>query len=122
MSKVKLRFQHWSRKSLERELKKEGISQHYRTVLEQEIKRRDDKIARAARLRKLPLSNPRVETVRRVVDYLESIGLAVYGPAMDLQTGEATGANMDYDSEDVVQYRKLRAKNPDIPFYPEEDD
>ena len=60
------------------------------------------------------------KTLRNAVEYLESIGLAVYGPCMDLDTGFAYGAQMDYDADRVMKYRKLKEEQPDIPYYPDE--
>jgi hypothetical protein len=50
---------------------------------------------------------PNDSTLRRVVAYLDSIGLRVYGSAVDLSTGEQESACMDYDPDAVVQYRQL---------------
>lgn len=63
---------------------------------------------------------PNSRTVRRVVEHLEEIGLAVYGPCMDLSEGVDLGGYMDYHADEVIKYRKLKAKHslllPDAPF------
>lgn len=53
------------------------------------------------------MSRPQARTIRAVVEHLESIGLAVYGPCLDLDDGERQGANMDYDADQVLRYRYL---------------
>ena len=58
------------------------------------------------------------KTLRNAVEYLESIGLAVYGPHMDLDDGSTEGSCMDYDAEAVLKYRKLKERDPTIPHYP----
>lgn len=67
------------------------------------------------------MSRPTDMTLRRAVQYLESIGLAVYGPCMDLGTGYRTGSNMDFNVDMVVKYRALKEKQPAIPFMQEEE-
>jgi hypothetical protein len=53
------------------------------------------------------MTRPQNNTLAQMVRYLESIGLSVYGPCIDLQTGYRYGACMDYDAERVLRYRKL---------------
>jgi hypothetical protein len=53
------------------------------------------------------IKQPRASTVKRIVEHLESIGLGVYGPHIDLSDGELTGANMDFDADQVLRYRTL---------------
>ena len=67
------------------------------------------------------MSRPRDETLWNLVEYLASIGLTVYGPCMDLDTGDATGSCMDFDGDAVVKYRSLKEKDSSIPRYPDED-
>ena len=67
-----------------------------------------------------PKGRPSRATLHHVVHYLESIGLNVYGPCMDLDTGYRTGNCMDYDADQVVKYRKLKEKNPEVPLYDED--
>lgn len=52
-------------------------------------------------------SEPSPKTIKRVVEYLESIELGVYGPCVDLDTGTYYGANMDLGPDEVLKYRKL---------------
>lgn len=67
------------------------------------------------------IERPGDTALRRAVAYIESIGLTVYGPCMDLDTGDRIGANMDFDADAVVKYRTLKEKHPDIPFVEEDE-
>lgn len=50
---------------------------------------------------------PRNNTLRNVVNYLESIGLEIMGPCVDLETGIRFAAHRNFNAEQTVQYRKL---------------
>lgn len=54
-------------------------------------------------------TRPQAATIRAVVEYLASIELNVYGPCADLKSGARfeSGSLMDYDADQVLQYRKL---------------
>lgn len=47
---------------------------------------------------------PRTDLLLNVVNYLESIGLQVYGPCMDLEDGQGFYGNMDFNSKDVITF------------------
>lgn len=53
------------------------------------------------------MSTPRyqLKTVQKFLDYLNEIGLSVYGQSMTLD-GEELPACMDYDAEEIVARRK----------------
>lgn len=47
------------------------------------------------------------KTVEKFIEYLNEMGLSVYGPSMTPE-GEETGALMDYDADTVVaRYRYI---------------
>lgn len=50
---------------------------------------------------------PQPKTLQKVVNYLESIGLNVYGQSCNLDTGQEFNSLSDFDADDVVKYRKL---------------
>lgn len=51
---------------------------------------------------------PNNATLRNVVEYLESIGLCVYGSHCDLDTKTLyTSGCQDFHAEDVIRYRKI---------------
>jgi hypothetical protein len=68
------------------------------------------------------VTRPNRNTLHNVVHYLAGIGLTVYGPCMDLDTGDRLGNLMDYDADQVVKYRALKERHPDVPHDPEDDD
>lgn len=49
------------------------------------------------------------KTVEQFMEYLNEMGLSVYGPSMTPE-GEETGALMDYDADTVVARRKYITK------------
>lgn len=53
---------------------------------------------------------PQDKTLRKVIPYLESIGLYLYGDNVDLEKGEIHYAQRDYDTEDALKYRQLKEK------------
>lgn len=68
-----------------------------------------------------PRPRPNDATLHHIVQYLEALGLTVYGPCMDLDTGYRIGALMDFDADAVVKYRALKEQHPDIPFNDEDE-
>lgn len=50
------------------------------------------------------------KTLKHAVEYLESIGLSVYGQNCDVETGEQFPSLRVFGPEDVVKYRKLYEK------------
>lgn len=50
--------------------------------------------------------NPRLKTVEEWLNHLSELGLSVYGPNMDAETGQEYPACMDYNAEEIVQRRK----------------
>ena len=46
------------------------------------------------------------KTVQKFIDYLEDLGLSVYGPCMS-KDGCEYPSHMDYDAEKIVTRRKL---------------
>lgn len=54
---------------------------------------------------------PSPKTMVRVIEYLNSIDLHVYGPNCDLRTGEVYPSLRDYSGMDAVKYRKLFEKD-----------
>lgn len=54
---------------------------------------------------------PNDQTLLKVIKYIESLDLCVYGPMTDLETGEEMPSNRDFDAEDVIKYRKLVENN-----------
>lgn len=47
-------------------------------------------------------------TLRKVVNYLQDeLGLSVYGPCVNLDSGYQYAAHMDYSADDVVKLRAL---------------
>lgn len=61
---------------------------------------------------------PHADTIRKVVEHLESIGLEVAGPNVNLETGQRFPAMRNYDGDEVVKYRQLVEK--DALWYDEE--
>lgn len=53
------------------------------------------------------MSEPSPKTIKRVVEYLESIGLSVYGPMTTLATGAQYCGCRDFSPDAVLVYRKL---------------
>jgi hypothetical protein len=53
-------------------------------------------------------TRPQNKTIRSVVEYLESIGLSVYGQNVDLSEsfGILYPSCKDYTAEDIILYRK----------------
>jgi hypothetical protein len=50
---------------------------------------------------------PKTGTIVAVVQYLESVGLQVYGPYIDLESGEYGGCCMDFDTAAIRKYLRL---------------
>lgn len=50
---------------------------------------------------------PQNKTLRQVIEHLESIGLSVYGPNVDVETGLLYHSLKDYNAEDAIKYRRL---------------
>lgn len=57
------------------------------------------------------MRRPRSQTIRDVINYLESIDLAIYGPCVHLDSGLIYPSQMDYDADDVIKYRNLYEKD-----------
>jgi hypothetical protein len=53
------------------------------------------------------MARPQDKTLKNVVQYLEDIGLSVYGPNVDLESGIRFHALRDFNPEEVIKYRKL---------------
>ncbi len=51
---------------------------------------------------------PNNKTIRKVIEYLESVGLSVYGQCADLDAGVLYQSNMDYGADDVLKYIKVK--------------
>lgn len=49
------------------------------------------------------------KTIEKFIEYLNEMGLSVYGPSMT-PDGEETGALMDYDADTVVARHKYITK------------
>lgn len=57
------------------------------------------------------IKSVRPKTLLKVIKYLEDeLGLSVYGPCRDLESGEEKDALMDYTPEDCVRLRELVLK------------
>ena len=50
---------------------------------------------------------PTKQTIEDIVQWLSDEGLTVYGPAIDLNTGDRVGSCMDYDADAIVRARDL---------------
>lgn len=50
---------------------------------------------------------PQTRKLREVVEYLESIGLHVYGPNVDLDTRKKGPALRDFSAQEVLWYRRI---------------
>lgn len=65
---------------------------------------------------------PRPQTVRLVVEYLETLQLSVYGDCVNFESEIRTPGCRDYTAEDVIKLIKLKTKYPDgIPYAQEAD-
>ncbi|QVJ07723.1 hypothetical protein S1R3Y_000014 [Vibrio phage vB_ValP_VA-RY-3] len=53
------------------------------------------------------MAKPRKQTLKNVIEYLDSLGLSVYGAYVDLDTGEAQPGCRDYSLEDIIKLDKL---------------
>lgn len=53
-----------------------------------------------------PVPRPQNRTLRRVVEYLDSIGIGLYG-SVDLDTGEYGPGCRDYGPDDILKYRRM---------------
>ena len=49
------------------------------------------------------MRRPKEQTIENVVFWLESIGIGLYGPHMNTETGEELGSMMDYDTEEAIK-------------------
>lgn len=54
------------------------------------------------------MSRPQDRTLKNVINYLNEIGLSVYGQNTNLETGQQFPALRDYDAEQVIKFRKLK--------------
>lgn len=54
---------------------------------------------------------PNNKTISRVIAYLNTLGIDLYGQCIDLDTGETFTGLMDYNEEDVFKLMKLVQKN-----------
>lgn len=52
------------------------------------------------------MTRPTRKTIQQVLEHLQQLGLSVYGPGMDTNTGEEIGALMDYEVDDIIKRRK----------------
>lgn len=52
------------------------------------------------------MRRPTRKTIETVLAHLQSLDLSVYGPNMDVDTGEELEALMDYTADDIIKRRK----------------
>lgn len=57
------------------------------------------------------MSRPTNKTILNIIKYLNDIGLSIYGPNIDVDTGELFDSLRDYDPESVVKFRELYEKD-----------
>lgn len=50
---------------------------------------------------------PANKTIRKVVEYLASLNLSIYGQCMNTETGQLFESFMDYDADDIIKLRAL---------------
>lgn len=53
------------------------------------------------------MTKPRNKTIRTVIEYLESQGLEIMGPYVDLETGQQYGGNMTLNADDAIKFIQL---------------
>ena len=68
------------------------------------------------------MKEPTARELRRWVRYIESLGLSVYGPCVDLDTGIQYGACTDYGPDQVVKMRSLVRRGIEIRSSQDDDD
>jgi hypothetical protein len=54
----------------------------------------------------LGVAKPQARTIKQVVEYLNQIGLFVYGQAHDLETGDMFLGQRDYNAQSIITYRR----------------
>lgn len=65
---------------------------------------------------------PPTKTIKRVVEWLESQGLSIYGPNVNLEHGFQYPSCRDYDFEAIMKLAALNKRYPDgIPKSDSED-
>lgn len=70
-----------------------------------------------------PPRRPSTRTLTRVLEWLATQNLSVYGPCVDFKAGVQTGACMDYDVEQILKLAKLNKRYPEgIPRGDDDDD
>lgn len=54
---------------------------------------------------------PRDEMLLKVIKYLESIGLEIMGPGVNLDSGEQFAANRNFNAKQTITYRRMYERN-----------
>lgn len=54
---------------------------------------------------------PNTKTLQRVFEYLDELGLSVYGAYINVDTGQMYGGCKDYTVEEVIKLDKLIAND-----------
>lgn len=54
---------------------------------------------------------PSATAIKEAVEYLESLGLNIYGANIDLTDGEVRPSQRDYSTTDILKLRKLIEKD-----------
>lgn len=52
-------------------------------------------------------TKPRRATIKRVIEYLESQGLEIMGPNVDVETGQQFGGCKCYSADDALKFCQL---------------
>lgn len=55
--------------------------------------------------------SPNKKTVIKVISWLEHHGLSIYGPCVDIETGQEFPSLMDYNADSAIKYIKLLRKD-----------
>lgn len=53
------------------------------------------------------MAKPRNKTIRTVIEYLESQGLEIMGPNVDVETGQQRGGCRCFSADDAIKFCKL---------------
>ena len=56
------------------------------------------------------MRRPGNKHLKEMIEYLENIGLEIVGLNYDLETGDSLWGMRNYDSDDVVIYRKMHER------------
>lgn len=56
------------------------------------------------------MRRPPTKTIRRVFEWLEEYDMSVYGPCVDLETGQEIGGNMDVNFRQAIKLAELLRK------------